>query len=160
MPNDVSFFGNVFIEYAVLLKGRDSHHFPCRTENQATTTTQCRTLLCCCRTLWLGPTDASYISLSSPRPSLTLTSKLLCGQLTHSAPLIAFSFDSGSQAPTFCSSKCTGCHRSGDVRARERVYCRDTCFRELFSVIMLGAGVSHTTSSRRPRLRPATTQGS
>ena len=34
--------------------------------------------------------------------------------------LVASVFDSVFQSPTFCSLKCTGCHRSGDVRARQR----------------------------------------
>lgn len=56
-----------------------------------------------------------------PPPSLLCTWMCLCGQLTHLArdlePSVSSLF---FQSPTFCSLKCTGCHRSSDVRAWER----------------------------------------
>lgn len=61
------------------------------------------------------------------------------------------------QSPTFCSLKCAGCHRSGDVRATESFIGVDEGFVELFSVTMFWSGVSHTTSGRMPDPKPVTT---
>lgn len=126
-------------------------------------TAQCRTLLCCCRALWLGLTDGSYISLSFPRPSSTLTSKFLRGFLANSLiwrHLLPSGLILVPSLPHFAlRSALVAIEVVMSGPGREFIG-RDKCFMELFSVIMLGAGVSHTTSSRRSSLRPATTQGS
>lgn len=137
-----------------------------RTETQQTTTTTDRSA---------GPfTVASGHSclglkmpLTSVFPQTFLDANLwtfmwLSDQFSHLALLSAFSFDSVFSVSTCWPLKCIGCHRSGDVsRPRgESFIGMDKCCIELFSVIMVGAGVGHTTGIRRPSHRPAATWGS
>lgn len=122
-------------------QGRASHQFSYRTENQATTTVQCRTLLCCCRTLWLGPTDVTYISLSFPRPSSTLTSKFLRGFPANSLiwrHLLPLVFILVPSLPHFALQSALVAIEVVMSGPEREFIGRDKCFMELFSIIMLG----------------------